>query len=379
MKMQQNNARTRFQQTRRLVIKIGSSLLTQGGKGLDKALISDWVRQIAQLKESNQEVLLVSSGAVAEGMQRLGIKVRPETLHELQATAAVGQMGLIQTYESAFQQHGLHTAQVLLTHPDLANRTGYLNARSTLKTLLQLNVIPVINENDTVATEEIRFGDNDNLAASVCNLVEAGLLILLTDQKGIYDKEPSDPEAKLMDHAFSHDPVLQTIAAAGGVSAQGRGGMVTKVEAARRAARAGAATIIADGREQDVLLRLHAGEALGSLLEPPQEPVAARKRWLAAQLPVKGSLTLDPGAVKVLVHAGRSLLPVGVTRLTGQFQRGDLVSCVDADGREIARGLVNYSSLETSQIIGKSSHKIQETLGYVDDPELIHRDNLTLS
>lgn len=364
-------------QTRRCVVKIGSALLTNNGLGLDVPAISGWVEQIAQLRTRGLEIVLVSSGAVAAGMQRLGFESRPHALHELQALAAVGQMGLVQLYESLFQKHQIHTAQVLLTHDDLAARDRYLNARSTLRTLLSLGVVPVINENDTVATEEIRFGDNDTLAALVANLVEAELLVILTDQAGLYDMDPRQhPDAKLVQEGEAGDPTLLAMAGGGGVL--GRGGMRTKLLAADKAQRSGAATIIAWGREANVLPRLLAGEAIGTCLRPSQERVAARKQWLAGQLQIHGRLTLDAGAVKVLRQAGRSLLPVGVTAVSGQFARGEVVVCLDPAGQEVARGLVNYSSEETVRIIGRPSDQIEAVLGYVDEPELIHRDNMVL-
>jgi len=364
---------------RRWVVKIGSSLLTNDGQGLAVEAISGWVEQIAGLRQAGREVLLVSSGAVAEGMTRLGWKRRPHALHELQAAAAVGQMGLIQAYESRFQKFGLHTAQVLLTHEDLADRQRHLNARSTLRTLLGLGVIPVVNENDTVTTDEIRFGDNDTLAALVANLIEADLLIFLTDQGGMYDGDPRrQPDARLIPEADADDAALDSMASASG-GALGRGGMQTKVRAARRAARSGAMTLIAPGREPNILQRIAAGEPLGTRLYPSSAPLAARKRWLAGQLQVRGRLQLDAGATQVLCGAGRSLLPVGVVGIEGNFERGDLVACIGHDGREIARGLVNYSAIESQQIIGKPSSRIEELLGYVDEPELIHRDNLVLT
>jgi len=364
---------------RRWVVKIGSSLLTNDGQGLAVEAISGWVEQIAGLRQAGREVLLVSSGAVAEGMTRLGWKRRPHALHELQAAAAVGQMGLIQTYESRFQKFGLHTAQVLLTHEDLADRQRHLNARSTLRTLLGLGVIPVVNENDTVTTDEIRFGDNDTLAALVANLIEADLLIFLTDQGGMYDGDPRrQPDARLIPEADADDAALDSMASASG-GALGRGGMQTKVRAARRAARSGAMTLIAPGREPNILQRIAAGESLGTRLYPSSAPLAARKRWLAGQLQVRGRLQLDAGATQVLCGAGRSLLPVGVVGIEGNFERGDLVACIGHDGREIARGLVNYSAIESREIIGKPSSRIEELLGYVDEPELIHRDNLVLT
>ncbi|BBL69811.1 glutamate 5-kinase [Methylogaea oryzae] len=370
--------RTDFPNAGRVIVKIGSSLLTGGGRGLDQAAIGGWVAQIAQLRQSGKEVVLVSSGSVAEGMSRLGWSSRPQTLHELQAAAAVGQMGLIQTYESLFKQHGFHAAQVLLTHEDLSDRQRYLNARSTLLTLLELGVVPVINENDTVATEEIRFGDNDTLGALVANLVEADLLIILTDQNGLYDADPGlKPDAKLISQANINEPGLLEMAG-GSRSGLGRGGMSTKVSAAKLAGRSGAATVIAPGAAQGILTRVMGGEDVGTFLVPDLEPLAARKRWLAGRLQVKGSLTLDEGAARVLLEAGRSLLPIGVIAVEGSFQRGELVACRDPQGREIARGLTNYGSDEARQILRQPSNRIAELLGYVDEPELIHRDNLVL-
>lgn len=363
----------------RWVIKIGSSLLTNDGQGLAIDAIDSWVEQMAALRAAGHEVLLVSSGAVAEGMTRLGWTRRPHALHDLQAAAAVGQMGLIQAYESRFKTYGLHTAQVLLTHDDLANRQRYLNARSTLRTLLALGVIPVVNENDTVTTEEIRFGDNDTLAALVANLVEADLLIFLTDQQGMFDSDPrSNPAAGLISEAQADDLSLETMAAATG-GALGRGGMLTKVRAARRAARSGALTMIVPGRDDNVLQRIAADDTLGTRLYPTREPLAARKQWLAGQLQVRGRLQLDEGASRVLHTSGRSLLPVGVVAVEGHFDRGDLVACIDPDGREIARGLVNYNTTDAARIAGQASNRIEELLGYIDEPELIHRDNLVLT
>ena len=364
---------------RRWVIKIGSSLLTNDGQGLASDAIDSWVEQMAALRAAGHEVLLVSSGAVAEGMTRLGWTRRPHALHDLQAAAAVGQMGLIQAYESRFKTYGLHTAQVLLTREDLADRQRYLNARSTLRTLLGLGVIPVVNENDTVTTEEIRFGDNDTLAALVANLVEADLLIFLTDQQGMFDSDPrSNPAAALITEAQADDVTLETMAAATG-GALGRGGMLTKVRAARRAARSGALTMIVSGRDDNVLQRIAADDTLGTRLYPTREPLAARKQWLAGQLQVRGRLQLDAGASRVLLTSGSSLLPVGVVSVEGHFDRGDLVACVDPDGKEIARGLVNYNTTDSVRIAGQASNRIEELLGYIDEPELIHRDNLVLT
>jgi glutamate 5-kinase len=361
-----------------LVVKVGSSLVTNAGRGLDGEAIARWAAQIAQLSRLGRRVILVSSGAIAEGTQRLGWKRRPHAMHELQAAAAVGQMGLVQCYESRFREHGLHTAQVLLTHADMADRQRYLNARSTLRTLLALQVIPVINENDTVVTDEIKLGDNDTLGALVTNLVEADALVILTDQAGLYDADPrKNPAAKLVEQADAHDTALEAMA--GGVgSALAKGGMLTKVLAAKRAARSGAHTVIASGREPDVLVRLARGESIGTLLRAGTVPLAARKQWLADHLAVRGRLSLDPGAVKALTQDGKSLLPIGVQGTEGEFQRGEVVACVDAAGREVARGLVNYSSEETRKIMRRPSSEIDSLLGYVDEPELIHRDNLVL-
>jgi glutamate 5-kinase len=372
------NSRENFKHAKRIVVKIGSSLLTKGGKGLDKTAIAQWVAQMAALRKSGVDVILVSSGSVAEGVWRLGLKARPTTLHELQAAAAVGQMGLVRVFDDTFQQHDLHASQVLLTHDDLSNRQRYLNARSTLLTLLQFGVVPVINENDTVATEEIRFGDNDTLAALVANLVEADLLLILTDQQGLFTADPSvETDATLISQINVNDERLESMAGESR-SGLGRGGMSTKVSAARLAARSGAATVIAAGATNNVIQAVLKGDVIGTHFLPDIEPLLARKRWLAGQLQVKGQLVLDNGAVEMLKNNGKSLLAVGVKWATGQFERGELVSCLDQNGVEIARGLVNYGSEETQKIAGKSSADFQLILGYADDLELIHRDNLVL-
>jgi glutamate 5-kinase len=365
-------------QARRLVIKVGSSLVTNQGHGLDHAALANWAEQIAELKRREREVLLVSSGAIAEGMQRLGWKRRPRQLHHLQAAAALGQMGLVQAYESCFRTHNLHAAQILLTHEDLADRRRYLNARSTLRTLLELNTIPVINENDTVAIDEIKFGDNDTLAALVTNLVEADALVILTDQPGLFDRDPRRHlDAALVAEAKAGDPRLDEMA--GGVGSHiGSGGMITKIRAAKRAARSGAHTIIASGREPNVLVRLTDGEQIGTQLIAQTMTLAARKQWLADHLQVRGRLTLDAGAVRALAKDGKSLLPIGVEDVSGEFERGEVVSCLDPSGREVARGLVNYNAIETRKILRTPSHEIEARLGYIDEPELIHRDNLVL-
>jgi glutamate 5-kinase len=369
---------TVFKNARRLVVKVGSSLVTNEGEGLDHAALARWASQIAELRHQGREILLVSSGAIAEGMQRLGWKRRPRAVHELQAAAAVGQMGLIQVYESLFREHGLLTSQILLTHDDLADRKRYLNARSTLRTLLQLAVIPVINENDTVAIDEIRFGDNDTLAALVTNLIEADALVILTDQAGLYDRDPrKDPGAQLVAEGRAGDVQLESMAGGAG-SAIGLGGMLTKVLAAKRAARSGAHTIIASGRVENVLLRLASGERVGTQLIAERPTLAARKQWLADHLQVRGQLYLDPGAVKALREHGKSLLAIGVHEIAGEFDRGEVVGCLNESGEEIARGLVNYSAAETRRILRTPSSEIEMKLGYVDEPELIHRDNLVL-
>ncbi|HUP95454.1 MAG TPA: glutamate 5-kinase [Burkholderiales bacterium] len=367
-----------LQTAHRLVIKVGSGLVTNAGQGLDRVALAGWAEQIAALRKEGRQIVLVSSGAIAEGMQRLGWKRRPHALHELQAAAAVGQMGLIHVYESCFREHGLLTSQVLLTHDDLADRKRYLNARSTLRTLLALGVIPIINENDTVASDEIRFGDNDTLAALVTNLVEADALIILTDQSGLYDRDPrKHPDARLVSVGQAGDDALEAMAGGAG-SAIALGGMLTKILAAKRAARSGAHTVIASGREAQVLLRLAGGEAIGTHLVAERPTLAARKQWLADHLQVRGRLVLDAGAVKALKIDGKSLLPIGVHEASGDFERGEVVSCLDQARNEIARGLVNYSAVETRRILQTPSNEIEAKLGYIDEPELIHRDNLVL-
>ena len=363
---------------KRLVIKVGSALLTNDGAGIDRQAIDAWVEQIAKLLSAGKEVVLVSSGAVAEGLVRLGLDSRPQTIHMLQSAAAVGQMGLIQTYETSFRRFERQTAQILLDHDDMANRERYLNARGVIQTLMELKVVPIVNENDTVVTDEIRFGDNDRLAALVANLVDADALIILTDKDGMYDANPDvDTNAQLISHAHASDNSLDAKAGTSN-GALGRGGMQTKLEAARLASRSGCNTIIAGGRNQDILFRICAGENIGTFLSADKTPLAARKQWLAGQLQVKGSLVLDEGASKVLRQQGKSLLAVGVTAVKGRFTRGELVSCIDAAGVEIARGLVNYNSDETKLIQGKSTEEIIGILGYCEEDELIHRDNLVI-
>ena len=370
---------TPLARARRLVVKVGSSLVTNRGQGLDRGALARWASQIARLRAEGREVVLVSSGAIAEGMQRLGWSRRPRALPELQAAAAVGQMGLAQVYESCFREHGLLTSQILLTHEDLADRRRYLNARSTLVTLLGLGVIPIINENDTVTTDEIKLGDNDTLASLVTNLIEADALVILTDQAGIYSGDPRhDPQAQLLLQVRAGDPHLERIA--GGVGSEiARGGMLTKVLAAKRAARSGAHTVVASGESDDVLLRLAAGEAVGTLLVPDQAPMAARKQWLADQLQLRGEVALDDGAVRALCEEGKSLLPIGAVSACGDFDRGDLVRCVDRTGAEVARGLINYTAAETLRILGVRSAEIEAILGFVLESELIHRDNMVVT
>jgi glutamate 5-kinase len=368
----------RVRDARRIVVKVGSALVTNEGAGLDREAIARWAAQVSVLRTDGREVVLVSSGAIAEGMQRLGWRKRPHMMHDLQAAAAVGQMGLIQVYESSFREHGMRTAQVLLTHGDLADRRRYLNARSTMRTLIGLGVIPVVNENDTVVTDEIRFGDNDTLAALVTNLIEADCLFILTDQPGLHTADPRrDPGATLVREAVAGDPALE-MQAGGAGSMIGRGGMLTKVLAAKRAARSGAHTVIASGREPDILVRLAAGEPIGTFLAAGTAPLAARKQWLADHVQVSGRVRLDGGAVRALVQDRKSLLPIGVKAVEGEFERGAVVACFAPDGREVARGLVNYSSTEARRIMGRASKEIESVLGYVDEPELIDRDNLVL-
>ncbi|WP_045860675.1 glutamate 5-kinase [Teredinibacter purpureus] len=365
-------------QSRRWVIKIGSALLTDNGRGLDQEAMAGWVEQIAALSKKGYEVVLVSSGAVAAGMTKLGWKTRPKAIHEQQAAAAVGQASLIQAYEQEFQKYAKKTAQVLLDHDDLSSRQRYLNARSTLRTLINMGVIPIINENDTVVTDEIRFGDNDTLAALVANLIEADVLCILTDQKGMYDCDPrKNALAEIVFEKPALSPDLDAMASSGG--ALGRGGMISKVRAARLAARSGASTIIVGGKVPDVIPRVANGEILGTLLFSDQQPIGARKQWLAGHLQSRGTLVLDDGAVAVLRDKGKSLLPVGVNSVSGHFTRGEMVVCQDQQGKEIARGLVNYSSDDARKIVGQSTTRIETLLGYKDFDELIHRDNLVLS
>jgi glutamate 5-kinase len=365
--------------SRRIVVKIGSALLTDNGRGLCADGLDAWVAQLASLRASGREVVLVSSGAVAEGMSRLGWRERPDDLHKLQAAAAVGQMGLVHAYETRFRTHGLQTAQILLGHDDISARDRYLNARGTLLTLLELGVVPVVNENDTVVTDEIRFGDNDTLAALVANLIDADTLVILTDQRGLFEEDPRlNPDAKLISEASVGDRALDVMVA-GAAGLLGRGGMLTKLRAARLASRSGANTVIVGGREDRVLDRIFAAEDLGTLLLSKEPPIAARKKWLAGQLQLRGTVQIDDGAARVLRQQGRSLLPVGVVAVAGQFSRGDLVKCVDGQGNEVARGLINYCADDARRLQGVPSAQIAELLGFVGEPELIHRDNLVLS
>ncbi|MBS0513304.1 MAG: glutamate 5-kinase [Proteobacteria bacterium] len=367
--------REKIRTARRLIVKVGSALVTNNGAGLDHAALDDWARQIAALRADGREIALVSSGAIAAGMQRLGWSGRPKEMHKLQAAAAVGQMGLVEAYEKAFTRHGLQTAQILLTHEDLADRTRYLNARSTLNTLLELGVVPIINENDTVVTDEIKFGDNDTLGALVANLIEADTLIILTDQQGLYTADPrKDPAATLISEGRAEDRQYEAMAGGAG-SGISKGGMITKIRAAQRAARSGAHTCIASGRTPDPLLRLAAGEAVGTLLYASSTPLQARKQWLADHLQLAGDLIIDDGAVAALRN-GRSLLPVGVIEVRGDFERGAAVACRTVAGEEVARGLANYSASECRRIARKPTAEIEKLLGYIDEPELIHRDNM---
>lgn len=367
-----------LQHASRIIVKVGSSLVTDEGRGLDHSAIARWAAQIAALRGLGKEVVLVSSGAIAEGMLRLGFTARPTDIHELQACAAVGQMGLAQIYETSFRTHGIGTAQVLLTHADLADRERYLNARTTLTTLLRLGVVPIINENDTVVTDEIKFGDNDTLGALVANLIEADALVILTDQRGLFSADPrKDPEAKLIAEAQAGDPALEMMAGGAG-SSIGRGGMLTKVLAARRAARSGAHTIIAWGREENVLTRLAGGEPIGTQLTAPTGRLTARRQWMIDHLHTTGEVVIDAGAAQKLTREGKSLLPIGVTAVRGEFGRGQVITCIDENGTPLARGLTNYTSSEVRRIMRHSSAEIEGILGYVEGPELVHRDNLVL-
>ena len=364
---------------KRIVVKVGSSLVTNEGRGLDVEAIGQWCEQLALLSKDGREVIMVSSGAIAEGMKRLNWTSRPKAIHELQAAAAVGQMGLVQVYESKLRENGVGSAQVLLTHADLADRERYLNARSTLLTLLQLGVVPVINENDTVVNDEIKFGDNDTLGALVANLVEADALVILTDQKGLYTADPrKDPAAQFVHVGKAGDPALEAMAGGAG-SSIGSGGMITKILAAKRAAGSGASTVIAWGREPHALVRLCRGEAIGTLLVAQTQKSQARKRWMADHLQMRGSVTVDAGAAAKVRDGGTSLLPIGMTSVLGEFSRGDVIAIRDTDGREIARGLANYSSAEARMICRKASSEFEKLLGYTGEPEMVHRTNLVLA
>ena len=377
--MSKTNGSAVVRKARRIVVKVGSSLVTDEGRGLDERAIGEWSRQLATLVRDGREVIMVSSGAIAEGMKRLGWSSRPHLIHELQAAAAVGQMGLAQMYESKLREHGLGSAQVLLTHADLADRERYLNARSTLLTLLKLGVVPVINENDTVVNDEIKFGDNDTLGALVANLVEADVLVILTDQKGLYTADPrKDPSARFVHDAKAGDPELELMAGGAG-SSLGRGGMLTKILAARRAAGSGASTVIAWGREPDVLRRLCGGEAIGTLLVAQTLKTQARKQWIADHLQLRGAVTVDAGAAAKLQREGKSLLPIGMTGVEGEFSRGDVIAVREEGGAEIARGLANYSSFEARLICRRPSGDFERLLGYAAEPEMLHRDNLVIT
>jgi glutamate 5-kinase len=376
--MAQEQVNSALREARRVVVKVGSSLVTNDGRGLDEAAIGEWCRQMAVLVHQGREVIMVSSGAIAEGMKRLGWVKRPHEIHELQAAAAVGQMGLAHMYETKLRENGLGSAQVLLTHADLADRERYLNARSTLLTLLKLGVVPVINENDTVVNDEIKFGDNDTLGALVANLVEADALVILTDQKGLFTADPrKDANAQFVHVAQAGDAALEAMAGGAG-SSLGRGGMITKILAAKRAAGSGASTVIAWGREPDALLRLAQGEAIGTLLVAPTQKTQARKQWIADHLQLRGAVTVDAGAVAKLLGEGSSLLPIGMTGVEGDFSRGDVIAIRDPQGLEIARGLANYACTEARLICRKPSNQFEALLGYLAEPEMVHRDNLVL-
>ena len=376
--MQENPGSKVLLNARRIVVKVGSSLVTNEGRGLDAQAIGQWCQQLAVLVKGGREVIMVSSGAIAEGMKRLGWVTRPKAIHELQAAAAVGQMGLVQVYESQLRENGVGSAQVLLTHADLADRERYLNARSTLLSLLQFGVVPVINENDTVVNDEIKFGDNDTLGALVANLVDADALVILTDQKGLYTADPrKDPAARFVHEAKAGDPALEAMAGGAG-SSIGKGGMITKILAAKRAAGSGASTVIAWGREPNALIRLSQGEAIGTLLVAQTAKTQARKQWIADHLQLRGAVTVDAGAAAKVRDEGKSLLPIGMTGVQGEFSRGDVIAIRDAEGTEVARGLANYSSAEARLICRKPSAEFEKLLGYTGEVEMIHRTNLVL-
>lgn len=371
--------REELKNTKRWVIKIGSALLTDDGQGLNKSALAQWVSQMVTLKQQGVEVVLVSSGSIAEGMKRLGWTSRPSALNELQAAASVGQMGLIQAYESQFAEFNIQSAQILMTHDDLSNRKRYLNVKNTIETLLEYGVVPIINENDAVVTDEICFGDNDTLGALTANLISADVMVILTDQQGLYNDNPREnPNAKLISEAQVSRKDIEAMASPEG-GALGKGGMYTKVMAAKRAARSGTATLIASGREPDILPKLFRGESLGTLLIPDLEPLTARQQWLAGHLQVKGTLVLDSGAIEMIRSSGKSLLPIGVKSQGGLFQRGEMVVCYDESGHEVARGLINYPANESAKLLGQPSNQIESILGYIDDESLIHRDNLVLT
>ncbi len=371
--------REELKNTKRWVIKIGSALLTDDGQGLNKVALAQWVAQMVTLKQQGVEVVLVSSGSIAEGMKRLGWTSRPSALNELQAAASVGQMGLIQAYESQFAEFSIQSAQILMTHDDLSNRKRYLNVKNTIETLLEYSVVPIINENDAVVTDEICFGDNDTLGALTANLISADVMVILTDQNGLYDDNPrQNPHAQLISEAHVSRKDIEAMASPEG-GALGKGGMYTKVMAAKRAARSGTATLIASGREPDILPKLFKGEAFGTLLVPDLEPLTARQQWLAGHLQAKGTLVLDKGAVEMIQSSGKSLLPIGVKSQRGSFQRGEMVVCYDESGHEVARGLINYPANESAKLLGQPNSQIEPILGYIDDESLIHRDNLVLT
>jgi glutamate 5-kinase len=377
--MQEQTGSLVLRNAKRIVVKVGSSLVTNEGRGLDAVAIGQWCEQLAALVKDGREVIMVSSGAIAEGMKRLGWATRPKAIHEQQAAAAVGQMGLVQVYETKLRENGLASAQVLLTHADLADRERYINARSTLLTLLQLGVVPVINENDTVVTDEIKFGDNDTLGALVANLVDADALVILTDQKGLYSADPrKDPGARFVHEAKAGDVALEAMAGGAG-SSIGKGGMITKILAAKRAAGSGASTVIAWGREPQALIRLTQGEPIGTLLVAQTQKMQARKQWMADHLQMRGSVTVDAGAAGKVRDEGKSLLPIGMTAVQGEFSRGDVIAIRDPGGAEIARGLANYSSAEARMICRKASSEFEKLLGYTGEPEMVHRTNLVLT
>jgi glutamate 5-kinase len=367
-----------LKKVRRVVVKIGSSLISSKRHGLDEKRLAAYASEAARLRKSGREIVLVSSGAIVSGLEKLGVRDRPKGLREKQAAAAVGQCRLMWAYEKSFDARGLKVGQVLLTQEDLRDRKRFLNSRNTLSTLLELGVIPIINENDTVAVEEIQFGDNDHLAASVAHLVDADLLIILSDVEGLYTENPRrNPEARLISTIAEITPEIEARAETT-AGEEGVGGMASKILAAKKVAALGVPTVIASGREPRVLSRILQGDSIGTIVLPRDQRLNSRKHWIAHTLPSKGRLVLDDGAVEAIVRRGKSLLPAGIRGVEGRFEAGDAVTCADRTGREVAKGLINYASPEMTRIQGAHTADLQKILGRKDYDEAIHRDNLVI-